>query len=120
VRGLSDDTTKAAKVFRPTTKTGDFAHNLCNQLWAGFWSHDGQLLNDPVYGRVADDSSSLHLYLPANPFAVRISVQCQDRSQGIHLVLLNLHSGVGSEFLLAFDASLTCCLEFRRVPNFIE
>jgi hypothetical protein len=38
----TDDTAKAVKVFRPATKTGDFAHNLCNQVWSGFWSHDGQ------------------------------------------------------------------------------
>ena len=27
-------------MFHHTTKTGDFAHNLRNQVWAGFWSYD--------------------------------------------------------------------------------
>ena len=35
-------------MFRPTTKTGDFAYDLCNQVWAGFWSHDGQLFHNWV------------------------------------------------------------------------
>jgi hypothetical protein len=32
------ETPKAVEMFRRTTKTGDFAHNLSNQVWAGFWS----------------------------------------------------------------------------------
>ena len=35
-------------MFRPTTKTGDFAYDLCNQVWAGFWSHDGNSQTDPA------------------------------------------------------------------------
>jgi len=23
------------------TQTGDFEYDLCNQVWAGFWAHDG-------------------------------------------------------------------------------
>src|SRR6266581_5090640 len=37
-----------------------------------------------------------------------------------HWQLLNLHFGVGSELLLAFDPSLTYCSEFRRVPDLVE
>ena len=35
-------------------------------------------------------------------------------------LLLNLHSGVGSELPLAFDASLTYRFEFSRVSDFVE
>jgi hypothetical protein len=38
---VKGSTPKAVEIFRHTTKTGNFAHHLPNQVWAGFWSHDG-------------------------------------------------------------------------------
>ncbi len=61
-----------------------------------------------------------HLSLPTAPFVVRNLSQMPRRQLDIHWLLLNLHSGVGSELLLAFDASLTHRSELRRVPDFVE
>jgi hypothetical protein len=53
------------------------------------------------------------------PFVVR-DLSPMGSQLDIYWLLLNLHSGVGSELLLAFDASLTYRSEFRRVPDFVE
>ena len=71
--------------------------------------------------RVADDS-------PRTSSLVSDNSVCAAESESIgggwqldrHRLLLNLHSGVGSELLLAFDAGVTYRFEFSRVSDFVE
>src|SRR6266568_2322089 len=68
----------------------------------------------------ADASSRTSSFAFHSSFVVRDLSPMPRWQPDIHWLLLNLHSGVRGELLLAFDASLTYRSEFRRVPDFVE